>query len=75
MDDEPLIRKQAPWMVGIALAGMALLFLQWLSAHNSMETISYSKFEELTLARQAHLERHFRSVENREVMQATPDLP
>jgi cell division protease FtsH len=49
MDDEPLIRKQAPWMVGLALAGMALLFLQWFSAaHNSMETISYSKFEELT---------------------------
>jgi cell division protease FtsH len=48
MDDEPSIRKQAPLVVGLALAGMALLFLQWfLAAYNSVETISYTRFEEL----------------------------
>jgi cell division protease FtsH len=48
MDDESPIRKQAPFMVGLALAGMGLLFLQWLlAAHSAVETIPYSKFEEL----------------------------
>jgi cell division protease FtsH len=48
MDDEPSIRKQAPLMVSLALAGMGLLFAQWLlAAHNTVETIPYSKFEQL----------------------------
>jgi hypothetical protein len=40
MDDEPSIRKQAPLMVSLALAGMGLLFAQrLLAAHNTVETI------------------------------------
>jgi cell division protease FtsH len=48
MEKDPSIRRGASFLLPFALAGMGLLFLQWLVvAHNTIETIAYSRFEEL----------------------------
>lgn len=48
MKDEPSIQRGVPYLLPFALAGIGLLFLQWLVvAHNTIETIPYSRFEEL----------------------------
>ncbi|HZR72475.1 ATP-dependent zinc metalloprotease FtsH [Bradyrhizobium sp.] len=48
MKDEPSIQRGVPYLLPVALAGIGLLFLQWLVvAHNTIETIPYSRFEEL----------------------------
>jgi len=48
MEKQPAIQKGSLFVLGFALVGFGLLFLQSLiTAHNTVETIPYSKFEEL----------------------------
>jgi len=48
METDPSSRKQAVTIGYIFLAGLALIFLQWVMAtYNTVDTIPYSEFEQL----------------------------
>ncbi|MGY4417693.1 cell division protease FtsH [Bradyrhizobium sp. JR6.1] len=48
MSDNSSTRKQVPWLAILAFGWFGMLLVQWfLTSHNTIETIPYSKFEEL----------------------------
>ncbi len=47
MENEPSIRSQAPMLIGLVIAGMSVLLWPWLVDLRTVETIPYSRFEEL----------------------------